>query len=113
MLIRLISGCTVAVAIWVALFLQVAPADTTFAASQPTISSATGTVTGKISPRNANYSIDVRLDTEQRKLEGREVLTWRNNSTLTTSELKFHLYYNAWKNTKSTWMRARLRRRGQ
>ena len=113
MLIRLISGCTVAVAVWVALFLQVAPADTTFAASQPTISSATGTVTGKISPRNANYSIDVRLDTEQRKLEGREVLTWRNNSTLTTSELQFHLYYNAWKNTKSTWMRARLRRRGQ
>jgi len=113
MLIRLLSGCTVAVAIWVALFLQVAPADTTFAASQPTISSATGTVTGKISPRNANYSIDVRLDTEQRKLEGREVLTWRNNSTLATSELQFHLYYNAWKNTKSTWMRARLRRRGQ
>lgn len=110
---RLLSGCTVAAAIWVALFLQVAPADTTFAASQPTISSATGTVTGKISPRNANYSIDVRLDTEQRKLEGREVLTWRNNSTLTTSELQFHLYYNAWKNTKSTWMRARLRRRGQ
>lgn len=113
MLVRLISGCTVAVAVWLALFLQIAPSDTTFAASQLTISRASGTVTGKISPRNANYSIDVRLDTEQRKLEGREVLTWRNNSTITTSELQFHLYYNAWKNTKSTWMRARLRRRGQ
>ena len=60
------------------------------------------------SPRNANYSIDVQLDAARRTLIGREVLTWRNISTVTTSELQLHLYYNAWKNTESTWMRERL-----
>jgi hypothetical protein len=60
------------------------------------------------SPRNANYSIDVRLDHDTRTLTGREVITWRNVTTRPTSELQFHLYYNAWKNTGSTWMRGRL-----
>ena len=65
-----------------------------------------------LSPRNANYSIDVQLDTSTRTLTGREVLTWRNISGISTSELQFHLYYNAWKNTRSTWMRERLLGRG-
>ena len=39
------------------------------------------------------------------RLTGREVLTWRNTSTIATSELHFHLYYNAWRNTRSTWLR--------
>jgi len=60
---------------------------------------------GALSPRNANYSIDVRLDHASRTLTGREVITWRNISGASTSELRFHLYYNAWKNTRSTWMR--------
>ena len=60
------------------------------------------------SPRNASYSIDVTLDHAARTLTGREVLTWRNISPLTTSELRFHLYYNAWRNTRSTWMRERI-----
>lgn len=62
--------------------------------------------------RNANYSIDVRLDAGERRLVGREVLTWRNVSSIETSELRFHLYYNAWRNTESTWMRERRRGRG-
>ena len=74
------------------------------AASQPAAS-------GTQSPRNASYSIDVELDAARRTLAGREVLTWRNISPITTAELQFHLYYNAWKNTRSTWMRE-LRRRG-
>lgn len=65
------------------------------------------------SPRNASYTIEVRLDPAERTLDGREVLQWRNISTLTTSELQFHLYYNAWKNTRSTWMRERLLRGGR
>ena len=77
------------------------------AAAQPSIE-PTGSVIGSPSPRNANYSIDVRLDLEHRTLTGREVLTWRNISNITTTELQFHLYYNAWKNTRSTWMRERL-----
>jgi len=67
------------------------------------------------SARNANYSIDVRLDPGRHSLTGREVLTWRNVTAAATSELRFHLYYNAWRNTRSSWLReGRLsgRRRG-
>ena len=64
------------------------------------------------SPRNANYDIDVTLDPAARTLTGRETLTWRNISPNPTSELQFHLYYNAWRNTRSTWMRERLLGRG-
>jgi hypothetical protein len=68
---------------------------------------------GARSPRNANYSIEVRLDHASHTLTGREVLTWRNITAAATSELPFHLYYNAWKNTRTTWMREGfLRRRG-
>ncbi len=68
--------------------------------------------TGTRSPRNANYSIDVTLDHAARTLSGREVLTWRNISPLSAAELRFHLYYNAWRNTRSTWMRERVLGRG-
>lgn len=57
------------------------------------------------SPRNANYSIDVRLDPDTRTLTGRAVLTWRNIATIAAPDLRFHLYYNAWRNSRSTWMR--------
>ena len=64
---------------------------------------------GALSARNANYSIDVRLDHASRTLAGREVITWRNTAAVATSELRFHVYYNAWKNARSTWLReARL-----
>jgi Peptidase family M1 domain len=58
-------------------------------------------------PRIANYSIDARLDPESRNITGTEVLTWRNASTHAISTLRFHLYYNGWRNTNSTWMRER------
>ena len=58
-----------------------------------------------LSPRNANYTIDVRLDTRARTLSARETLVWTNITTAPTGELQFHLYYNAWRNTDSTWMR--------
>ena len=61
------------------------------------------------SPRNANYSIDVELDPASRTVTGRSVVSWRNISGRPTSELQFHLYWNAWRNTDSTWMRERLR----
>jgi hypothetical protein len=59
------------------------------------------------SPRNANYSIDAELDPVRRLLSGREVITWRNISRTPTSELRLHLYYNAWRSSESTWMRER------
>jgi hypothetical protein len=61
------------------------------------------------SPRNANYSIDVELDPASRTVTGRQVLTWRNITRQPTSELRFHLYWNAWANTESTWMRGLAR----
>jgi hypothetical protein len=58
-----------------------------------------------LSPRNANYTIDVELDTRARTLSARETLVWTNITSTTTGELQFHLYYNAWRNDDSTWMR--------
>jgi hypothetical protein len=57
------------------------------------------------SPRNASYAITARLDPKSRTLTGDEILTWRNTSHSTATTLRFHLYYNAWRNTNSTWMR--------
>ena len=58
-----------------------------------------------LSPRNANYTIDVTLDTHARTLTARETLVWTNPTNASTGELHFHLYYNAWRNRDSTWMR--------
>ena len=60
---------------------------------------------GARSARNANYAIEVRLRPATHVLDGREVITWRNISRVSTSELRFHLYYNAWKNNRSTFAR--------
>ncbi len=60
-----------------------------------------------LSARNASYAITARLDPASRTLTGDEILTWRNTSAAATSTLRFHLYYNAWRNTRSTWMRER------
>src|SRR5512146_2655308 len=57
------------------------------------------------SPRNANYTIAVRLDPVTHTLRGRETIVWRNISRAATSELRFHLYYNAWRNAGSTFFR--------
>ena len=60
------------------------------------------------SPRNASYTITARLDPASRMLNGEELLTWRNTSANPTSHLRFHLYYNAWRNTRSTWIREEI-----
>ena len=57
------------------------------------------------SPRNASYTITARLDPASRTLTGEQLLTWRNTSTIPATNLRFHLYYNAWRNTRSSWMR--------
>src|SRR3954466_725964 len=61
------------------------------------------------SPRNASYAITARLDPGSRTIAGSEILTWRNTSTIAATTLRFHLYYNAWRNNASTWMRERRR----
>jgi len=58
-----------------------------------------------LSKHIASYKIDVRLDIRQKAVEGSEILTWLNDSNDKITELYFHLYQNAFKNGKSTWMR--------
>ena len=66
---------------------------------------ATSIFPASLSPRLANYQIDVTLDPVTKKLTGRETLTWSNPSTDVVRELQFHLYLNAFRNENSTFMR--------
>ncbi len=52
-----------------------------------------------------SYSIDVSLDPATHTLKGQERITWRNPSPEPVSELWFHLYLNAFRNTRSTFIR--------
>jgi hypothetical protein len=55
-----------------------------------------------VSPRNANYSIDARLDASKHTIDGTLVLDWRNTTGIPLSTFPFHLYWNAFRNTRST-----------
>jgi hypothetical protein len=57
-----------------------------------------------LSPRNANYTIEVTLDAESKQLHGHQIVEWRNIQTEPTGELWFHLYWNAWRNNRSSWL---------
>lgn len=61
-----------------------------------------------LSPRIANYDINVTLDDETKSLSGQVVLTWHNPSDDEITELPFHLYPNAFANAKSTFIREML-----
>lgn len=76
--------------------------------ARPGAEQAVAPPAGARSPRNASYDIRARLDPATRTISGDETLTWRNTSSIPASTLQFHLYYNAWRNTKSSWMRERL-----
>ena len=55
----------------------------------------------------ANYDIDVTLDPAARTLTGSEVITWRNTGEIPAYSLRLHMYWNAFRNTRSTWMKQR------
>lgn len=57
-----------------------------------------------LSERIANYDISVTLDNIEHKLTGKEILRWKNTSSDEITELQFHLYLNAFKNNRSTFM---------
>jgi hypothetical protein len=59
------------------------------------------------SPRIANYTIEAALDPAGRRLQGTGRLEWRNATSTPATELRFHLYWNAWRDDGSTWMRSR------
>ena len=68
---------------------------TSYAAAQP------------LSPRNANYTIAAKLDAAARTITGSEVIAWRNVTTRAAIDLQLHLYWNAWKHDRTTFMRER------
>ena len=58
-----------------------------------------------LSPRIANYDISVSLDAKEKMISATETLVWRNTSRDRITELQFHLYLNAFKNSESTFMK--------
>jgi len=82
--------------------LWISTAASSFVSAQPGTS---GAITPPLSPRNANYTITARLDPAARTITGSETITWRNLTSRPATELQFHLYWNAWKNPRSTFMR--------
>ncbi len=53
----------------------------------------------------ADYDISVSLDPDTKLFVGRETLRWTNPADVPVTELKFHLYWNAFRNNRSTFMR--------
>ena len=51
---------------------------------------------------NITYEIWVELDDANKMLYGKENITWRNNTQDEVQDMWFHLYWNAFKNEKST-----------
>lgn len=61
----------------------------------------------KLSDKIASYVMDIELDVKNKKLKGQTELIWKNSSEEPIDELYFHMYYNAFKNSKSTFFRER------
>ena len=72
--------------------------------SQP---ESAGSTPAKLSPDVAGYDIDVTLDPAARTLTGTEVITWRNTGQIPAYSVRLHMYWNAFRNTNSTWMKQR------
>jgi len=49
----------------------------------------------------SSYSIKVSLDVQKKLLKASQIITWKNPSTIPTSELYFHLYPNAFSNRQT------------
>jgi len=52
----------------------------------------------------ASYSIDVRLEPPSKTITCAETLEWRNTSRVPLSDIQLHLYWNAFRNDRSTFM---------
>ncbi len=53
----------------------------------------------------ANYTMDVTLNPTAKTVSGSEILHWENTSSHSVDTLYFHLYMNAFRNNRSTFMR--------
>lgn len=52
-----------------------------------------------------SYKIDAQLNPAEKSLTGFLELSWTNTGTVATQEMYFHLYWNAFKNTTSTFFK--------
>ena len=57
------------------------------------------------SDRVANYDIKLTLDHETKIVDATQRLTWINSSPVEVNEIRMYLYINAFKNTKSSYLR--------
>lgn len=64
-----------------------------------------------LSSRTTSYSMDLQLDPVARTLTGEQRITWINRSPEPIQEVQLHLYWNAFKNDRSSFF-AGLRGRG-
>lgn len=55
-----------------------------------------------LSPRTSSYNIDLILDVEKKQVQAQQQLTFTNPSSDTIWTMPFHMYYNAFKNNKTT-----------
>jgi len=55
----------------------------------------------------SSYSIKVSLDVQKKLLKASQIITWKNPSTIPTSELYFHLYPNAFGNKRTEFLSGR------
>jgi Peptidase family M1 domain len=53
----------------------------------------------------ASYTLRATLDPATHQVRGEGTIRWRNASSRPASELRLHLYLNAFRNTASTWLR--------
>src|SRR5579863_1333104 len=60
------------------------------------------TIAAPLSERVVTYEIKANLDPDANVLTGSESLTWLNRSAVPQHTLWFHLYWNAFKNDRST-----------
>ncbi|HYO58262.1 M1 family metallopeptidase [Archangium sp.] len=85
---------------------QVPALATESSASAPPVFDEQGRPLGPpLSERVTAYEINARLDPSTHALTGQETITWRNRSAEPQSTLWFHLYWNAFKNDRSTFYR--------
>ena len=59
----------------------------------------------QLSPEITTYKIKAALNAEAKTVTGEMTLTWKNPSDKPVSNLQFHLYLNAFKNTESTFIK--------
>ena len=71
----------------------------------PALAQPTTTADRPLSERRVSYVIDVTLDPATRSIHGHERITWRNPDRVPVDELQFHLYLNAFRDRRSTFMR--------